>query len=618
MRRTIEIRAFVGDVKAGLSDGQLIQKYEVSARELTSLMLQAADMDLINPSELCSVGKDNHPSVQLGDSRAVPRVYIESGLSIYELHERVQADVLDISEQGIRVKGIRVGATETKHFEIVACWCSPPYAVDLLAKCRWTEPAEVQGNCTAGFEIVSIKTGSLRRLCEDLSRLPGTSNSGYVGHLGKFLTRIEKSAEPTVNGNLMTRELEPRASKIAHGECFCEEGLESNAMARGSTQRPRERPRGNQMHAGEGSAAKILPMKASSSTGAVQYGFARSALRYVACACEAEEAERAIEGFRSNQMVQESDWRSKAMRDLLQKCWMAAQSDSTVLLKGETGSGKDFMAEYIHRISKRATAPFQSFNCSAIPSDLAESELFGHEAGAFTGAKSRKKGLVAQAPGGTLLLNEVGDLPSIVQAKLLTFLDTKRFWPVGGRAEMGVDVRILAATNKDLEEEVAKGGFRQDLYYRLNVLPISVPALREIIEELPVLIRNLAARLARQLGMNHVVAVDKKTLALLQGYDWPGNIRELCNRIERSLVLSGGRKISFSLMFDDSANDKWPVNMEFGPPMNFNEFIRETRRYLVLEALKRSQGNRQMAAKLLGITRYSLKRQMTTLGLMCE
>jgi transcriptional regulator with AAA-type ATPase domain len=314
--------------------------------------------------------------------------------------------------------------------------------------------------------------------------------------------------------------------------------------------------------------------------------------------------------------VWQSDCQSKAMRELLEKSRIAARSDSTILLCGETGSGKDYLAKYIHRHSNRAAAPYLNFNCSAIPSNLAESELFGHEAGAFTGATSQKKGLLALAPGGTLLLNEIGELPLMVQAKLLTFLDTKCFRSVGGLRDLSADARIIAATNRNLEDEVSNGTFRKDLFYRLNVVPLYVPPLRERIEDLRSLIQNFVARISKEWALEHRIFVDKRTLSLLEAYEWPGNIRELHNRLERSLILSGGRQISFSLMFDGAPKDKWPLNLEFGSGQNLNEFIREARRRVVLEALARSQGSRQTAAKMLGITRYSLKRHMTNLGLM--
>jgi DNA-binding NtrC family response regulator len=618
LARRIEIRAFVGDIRADLSDRDLMKKHGVSPRELCSLMLQAADMGLINLSELQSVGNNSHPLVQLDDCRAFPRNYVKSGLSIYESCQRAQAIVLDISERGFRVKGVRAGVTEAKDFELVAEWCHPPYRVNVVAKCRWTVPAQERGDCVAGFEVVAVKSGNLKHLCEGLSSLANATNPWQVAFLRKSFHNNEKPGEPAIADNLRRSEADQHESKMSDDEWGSKKALVTDATLWRSTHSSVEHLGGKRRRERTGSVAKVVSLEDPPSHSPGQYHATRSSPEDVVGACALDGTELAIEGFSNNGTVWDLDSQSKIMRDVLEKCRMAARSDSSVLLQGATGTGKDYLAEHIHRHSKRAAAPYQSFNCSAIPPELAESELFGHEAGAFTGANSRKKGLLTLAPRGTLLLNEVGELPLMVQAKLLTFLDTKRFRPVGGHAEISVDTRIMAATNRNLEEEVSKRTFRPDLFYRLNVLSIRVPALRERIEDLPSLIQNLVASITQELGPERTVSVDRKTLTLLQAYEWPGNIRELRNRLERSLVLSNGRKISFSLMFNRGNEDKWPLNVEFDPRQNFNEFVQETRRLLVVEALKRSQGNRQVAAKMLGITRYSLKRHMTNLGLMGE
>ena len=182
--------------------------------------------------------------------------------------------------------------------------------------------------------------------------------------------------------------------------------------------------------------------------------------------------------------------RSKVMQETLQLALKAATSGGLVLLQGESGSGKDYMARFIHDHSDRSGGPYFSINCAAIPHELAESELFGHERGAFTGAHARKRGLLELAEGGTLLLNEIGELALLLQAKLLTFLDTKRFTRVGGEQEISVNARLIFASNRDLEKEVEEGRFRQDLFYRINVMTITAPPLRDRIEDIPILARN--------------------------------------------------------------------------------------------------------------------------------
>ncbi len=238
----------------------------------------------------------------------------------------------------------------------------------------------------------------------------------------------------------------------------------------------------------------------------------------------------------------ESSYSSAAMLAALKIMNMAAAMDCTVLLLGESGCGKDFFASYIHRRSSRVDGPFFSINCAAITAELAESELFGHERGAFTGAVGRKRGLLELAEGGTLVLNEIGDLPLTLQAKLLTFMDTRRFTRVGGEKEISVNARLIAATNKDLSKEVDKGAFRKDLYYRLNVMSVVIPPLRNRREDIPILVKELISGLARDLQLPVPPTVDDDLLKTFRQYRWPGNVRELRNVLERALILSqGGR-----------------------------------------------------------------------------
>jgi transcriptional regulator with PAS, ATPase and Fis domain len=227
------------------------------------------------------------------------------------------------------------------------------------------------------------------------------------------------------------------------------------------------------------------------------------------------------------------------MRETLTEAHLVAGCGSTVLLLGESGSGKDFLATYIHDHSDRSEGPFQSINCAAIPSDLMESELFGHEKGAFSGATQLKRGLIEHAHGGTLFLNEIGELSLPLQAKLLTFLDSRSFRRVGGEKPINVNTRIIAATNKDLERDVHDGGFREDLFYRMNVFAIRVPSLRERKEDIPILANSLLQRLAKEIGLHTVPKLPASSLDKLLQHDWPGNVRELRNVLEKAVIRSG-------------------------------------------------------------------------------
>src|SRR3954469_114209 len=236
-------------------------------------------------------------------------------------------------------------------------------------------------------------------------------------------------------------------------------------------------------------------------------------------------------------MFEEIVGTSPALRAVLTRISKVAPSDSTVLVTGETGTGKELVARAIHRRSRRGSRAFVAVNCAAIPRDLIASELFGHEKGAFTGAIQRRLGRFELAHGGTIFLDEIGELSSDTQMALLRVLQEHEFERVGGRERIQVDVRVIAATNRDLTAAVADGTFRQDLFYRLNVFPIEAPPLRERKDDILMLVEYFVQRYARRTGKN-IRSIDKKTLDLLQSYDWPGNIRELQNVIERSVILS--------------------------------------------------------------------------------
>ncbi len=307
---------------------------------------------------------------------------------------------------------------------------------------------------------------------------------------------------------------------------------------------------------------------------------------------------------------------SPAIRSTMAKLQMAAETESIILLLGESGAGKDYFARYIHENSNRKDGPYFAINCAAVAPEIAEAELFGHEAGAFTGAAGKKRGLLELAEGGTLLLNEIGELPLRLQAKLLTFLDTRSLTRVGGETSVPVNARLMAATNRNLEKEVASGKFRQDLFYRLNVLSITVPPLRDRLEDLPVLVAKIVEQLAVEMQLPKVPVINPETLQALSRYSWPGNVRELRNVLERALILSGKGTITLSsLAVLDSDESDWSYTMAFPEGRGVNEVADELKRALVTEALRRSGGNKQSAAELLGISRYSFFRMMKSLGL---
>jgi transcriptional regulator with PAS, ATPase and Fis domain len=314
------------------------------------------------------------------------------------------------------------------------------------------------------------------------------------------------------------------------------------------------------------------------------------------------------------------EYPSVAIQVTLKSALLAAKRNATILLTGESGSGKDHLAQFIHNHSDRANGPYFAVNCAAIAPQLAESELFGHERGAFTGAVGRKRGLLELAEGGTLLLNELGELSLPLQAKLLTFLDTRRFTRVGGEKEVSVNARLIAATNRDLGQEVAANRFRQDLFYRINVISIEVPPLRERSEDIPILVQEILTRLRRELQIQETPVLTPRALNALKRYAWPGNVRELRNVLERALILSHGKKLSLETLGlhdvpDASSQDKkTSFGVSFPSHQSLNEITQDLKRFLVTEALRRSGGSRQGAAALLGISRYSLKHYMKTLG----
>ena len=292
----------------------------------------------------------------------------------------------------------------------------------------------------------------------------------------------------------------------------------------------------------------------------------------------------------------------------------AAPTRSTVLLFGESGVGKEVLARAIHRTSDRAEGPFIAVNCVALASELLESELFGHERGAFTGALAQKRGRFELAQGGTIFLDEIGDLDPRLQAKLLRALQEREFQRVGGTRDIRVDVRVIAATNRDLYRAMAEKTFREDLYYRLAVVQVRVPSLRERREDIPLLASDLLSRFGRELGKAHL-ALAPDAVERLRSSDWPGNVRQLSNVIERAVVLAKGDTIRAA----DLALDA-PAFAAFTPLDSLDELplSRAVEAYKVRrvrQALVQTGGNQSRAAELLGLRQSNLSRLMKTLGL---
>jgi formate hydrogenlyase transcriptional activator len=297
---------------------------------------------------------------------------------------------------------------------------------------------------------------------------------------------------------------------------------------------------------------------------------------------------------------------SAPLQEVLRQVKMVAETDATVLLVGETGSGKELVARAVHQLSPRASGKFISVNCTAIPTDLLESELFGHEKGAFTGAINRRIGRLELADKGTLLLDEVGDLPSVIQPKLLRVLQNKEFERLGSNRTVRVDVRLIAATNQDLHRSIAEGRFREDLFYRLNVFPIYVPPLRERKSDIPALVRYFASRYASE-AKKSIATIPADAMDVLLNWSWPGNIRELQNLIQRSVILTNSPVLRIPL---------GELRSKARP--SFGKVSPEVERELILQALKEAGGvigGASGAATRLGMKRTTLYSKMKKLNI---
>jgi DNA-binding NtrC family response regulator len=300
---------------------------------------------------------------------------------------------------------------------------------------------------------------------------------------------------------------------------------------------------------------------------------------------------------------------NSAMAELLETALKVASSEATVLVTGESGTGKEVLARLVHQHSPRKDGPMVAVNCTAIPDNLIESELFGHVKGAFTGAIANRKGRFQTAAQGTLFLDEIGELKMDMQAKLLRAIQEREVEPVGSDRTEKVDVRIIAATNKDLREEVAKDNFREDLYYRLSVIPLHLPPLRERREDIP----SLANHFLKKLGAPPGVKFSDKAMSLMKKYDWPGNIRELQNSIERSLILRKGNIIEPGDFNLPTAKPADVLEIPDIPPDGVS--LEEIEKGLIQKALDKSSGNRSQAARLLKIPRHVLIYRLEKFGI---
>jgi two-component system nitrogen regulation response regulator NtrX len=307
---------------------------------------------------------------------------------------------------------------------------------------------------------------------------------------------------------------------------------------------------------------------------------------------------------------------SYAMRQLRDQVAMAAPTNGRVLIYGENGTGKELVARTIHALSRRRTTTFVEVNCAAIPEELIESELFGHVRGAFTGAVADRRGKFEIADGGTIFLDEIGDMSLKTQAKVLRVLQEQTMEPVGGTNRIKVDARVLAATNKDLQTEIRTGNFREDLYFRLNVIPIFVPPLRERQEDIAVLAEHFMAEFAGEYG-RRVKGFAPAATAALQQYAWPGNVRELRNVIERLMIMVPGDAISAEdLSFlDPSAAGRTIAPVPVAGRVTLHEARDRFERELILRTLAEQQGNMSRTAEVLGVERSNLYRKMRAFGI---
>jgi two-component system nitrogen regulation response regulator GlnG len=370
----------------------------------------------------------------------------------------------------------------------------------------------------------------------------------------------------------------------------------------------------------------LKPLELAPLRALVARAFEISRLMQVPAVLPAEESA----GERSDVLV----GRCPAMQEVYKAIGRVAPQDVTVLILGESGTGKELVARALYHHSRRAEKPFLAINCAAIPETLLESELFGHEKGAFTGAERRRIGKFEQCSGGTLFLDEIGDMSPLTQAKLLRLLQEQRFERVGGNETIQTDVRLLAATNRDLEQLVHAGRFRGDLYYRLNVFSLRLPPLRERGEDLPLLVEHFRKRFAGELGKD-VQRVSPEALARLQGYAWPGNVRELQSVLKQALLRATGPVLVPDFLpasVHKTGANEGPVvgpavpdwdryladHLQAGSQDLYAEALAVMERHLLTGVLRHTGGNQVQAARILGITRGSLRHKLRALGITIE
>jgi two-component system nitrogen regulation response regulator GlnG len=342
-----------------------------------------------------------------------------------------------------------------------------------------------------------------------------------------------------------------------------------------------------------------------------------------------DESTRAEAPVEAEAVVTEIIGQAASMQDVFRGIGRLSQSAATVLITGESGTGKELVARALHRHSPRASQPFVAINTAAMPKDLLESELFGHERGSFTGAQTLRRGRFEQAEGGTLFLDEIGDMPAELQTRLLRVLSDGHFYRVGGHAPLRANVRVIAATHQDLEQRVREGAFREDLYHRLNVIRLRIPSLRERAEDVPVLLRHFLARSARELGVEPK-RLTEEAMAFLAGFDWPGNVRQLENVCHWLTVMAPGQSVDLGDLPPElralpraSAESDWAqvLGREVQAALIRGErdlMDRLSRRFeaiLIGKALAHTSGRRIEAAQLLGIGRNTITRKIQELGL---
>ena len=309
--------------------------------------------------------------------------------------------------------------------------------------------------------------------------------------------------------------------------------------------------------------------------------------------------------------------KSPAMRQIVEVIRQVSRWDTTVLVRGESGTGKELIARAIHYNSRRAKGPFIKVNCAALPESLLESELFGHEKGAFTGAQTLRQGLFERANEGTLLLDEIGEMPLVLQAKLLRILQEREFERIGGHQTIKVDIRVIAATNRDLQAMVKEGTFREDLFYRLNVIHLILPPLRDRREDISLLANHFLQKFSSE-NQRDIIDIDPMAMSLLTAWSWPGNIRELSNVIERAVVMNSG-PIIFSE--DLPPQIRQPVcnagEAKTAPvgERNLKEEIKRVEKRIIMEVLEQQEGNRTRTALMLGISRRALMYKLQEYGI---